>query len=84
MRVVVVASGDDGVGAEAVHGLEALGDLSVLHEPTGRLGAEEDADAEDEGGDEGGSQLETPCDVAGVLDDDVGAETEEDTCKNTR
>jgi hypothetical protein len=71
------------VGAEAVHGLEALGDLPVLHEPTGRLGAEEDTGAENEGGNEGGAQLETPCDVAGVLDDDVGAETEEDTY-NTR
>lgn len=78
-RVVEVAGGDDGMIAQAFHGAEPLGVFPVLHEPTGRLGAEVDADAEDEGGDEGGAELETPGNVTGVFDDDVGAEAEEDS-----
>lgn len=81
IRVVVVAGRDDGVRAELAHRLKALGNLSVLHEPTGRLGAEEDTDSENERGDEGGTELKTPGNFASVLDDDVGAETEEDTCE---
>jgi hypothetical protein len=77
VRVVEVTGGDDGMSAEARHGAEALGVLVVLHEPTGRLRAEEDADGEDEGGNEGRAQLQAPRHGTGVLDDDVGGETEE-------
>lgn len=63
--------------AQLGHGLEAFGDLAVFHEPTGRLRTEEDADAEDEGGDEGRAELETPGDPAGIFDDYIGRETEE-------
>jgi hypothetical protein len=52
----------------------------VLHEPARRLGAEEDADREDEGGNERGAELQAPCDLGNVLDNDIGAEPEEDTC----
>lgn len=79
VRVVVVAGADDGVGTELAHGLESLGVPPLLHEPTRRLGAEVDTDGKEEGGDEGRSELETPSDLADVLDDDVGGESEEDT-----
>lgn len=52
--------------------------MAVLHQPTGTLGAEEDADHEDEGRDEGRAELQTPGDGASVFDDDVGAEAKED------
>lgn len=52
---------------------------SVFHEPTGRLWAEKDTEAEKEGWDEGRSELETPSDVTSVFDNDVGGETQEDT-----
>ena len=51
----------------------------MFHEPTRRFGAEVDAGGEDERGNECGSELEAPGDVASVFDDYVGAETEEDT-----
>ena len=79
VRVVVVSCGNDLVRAQFVHGFESLCDLSVFHEPARRFGAEENADGEDEGWDERRSELKAPCDVAGILDNDVGAETEEDT-----
>jgi hypothetical protein len=44
------------------------------------LWAEEDAGHEDKGGDEGGTKLQTPRDSTSVFDDDIGAETEENTC----
>lgn len=53
IRVVVVASGDDGVGTEFIHGLKALGDLAMLHQPTRGFWAKEDADHEDERRNEG-------------------------------
>ena len=67
------------MSSELGHGDEALGDLAVLHQPTGGFGAEVDADHEEEGGDEGGAEFETPGDISDVLYDDVGAEAEEDT-----
>lgn len=54
--------------------------LAMLHEPTRRLGAEIDTGAQNERWDEGRTELETPGDITGVLDNDVGAETQEDTC----
>jgi hypothetical protein len=51
----------------------------MLHQPSRRLGTEVDAGGEDEGGDEGGTEFKSPGDVTDILDDDVGAETEEDT-----
>lgn len=79
VRVVVVSGGDDRRGSQAVHGLEAFGDLAVLHEPTRRLGTEPDTATEDERGDEGGTKLQTPGDGASVFDDDIGTESQEDT-----
>lgn len=77
-RVVVVPRSNDGVRAQLAHRLVALGQLAMLHEPTGGLGAEVDTDGEDEGGDEGRAELEAPGDFSRVLDDDVRGETEED------
>jgi hypothetical protein len=79
IRVVVVSCGDDLVRAQFIHGIESLRDLSMFHEPTRRLGTEEDADGEDEGRNECRSELEAPCDGTGILDNNVGAEAEEDT-----
>jgi hypothetical protein len=53
--------------------------LAVLHEPTRGLGAEEDTDEEDERWDEGRTKLETPGNGTNVLDDNIGAEPQEDT-----
>lgn len=52
----------------------------MLHEPTRGLGAKEDPNEEDEGWDEGRTELETPSDGTNVFDNDVGAEAQEDTC----
>lgn len=46
----------------------------MLHEPTRGLGTKKDTTAEDEGGDEGRTELETPRDITSVFDNDVGAE----------
>lgn len=51
----------------------------MFHKPARRLGAEEDADGENEGWNKRGTELEAPCDVASILDNDVGAEAQEDT-----
>lgn len=79
VRVVVIAGTDDGVSSKLGHGDEAIGDATVLHQPTGRFGAEVNADGEEEGGDEGRAEFKTPRDVADIFDDYIGAETEEDT-----
>lgn len=68
------------MSAQDFHRFESLGDLAVLHEPAGGLGAEEDANHEDEGGDEGRTELETPGNGTDILDNHVGAEAQEDTC----
>jgi hypothetical protein len=65
--------------SESAHGLVSSRVSSLLHEPSGRLGAEEDQDGERESGDESGSELQSPCDSADVFDSGIGAETEEDT-----
>jgi len=49
----------------------------MFHEPARRLGTEENANTQDERWNECRSELEAPCDVAGVFDDDVGAESQE-------
>lgn len=51
----------------------------MLHEPTWGFGAKEDAEAEDEGGNEGRTELQTPGDATGVFNNDIGAETQENT-----
>jgi len=79
VRVVVVPRSNNVVGTKTRHGPEALGNLAVLHEPSGRLGAEKDAASEDEGRNEGRSKLQAPGDAGNVLYDDVGAEAQEDT-----
>lgn len=81
VRVVVISGGDDGRSSQAIHGLEAFGDLAVLHEPTRRLGTEPDTATEDEGGNEGRTELQTPSDGASVFDDDIGTKTQENTCE---
>lgn len=77
--VVHVPSGHDLGVSESAHRLVSSRISSLLHEPSGRLGAEEDEDGEREGGDESGSELQSPCDSADVFDSGIGAETEEDT-----
>lgn len=54
--------------------------FAMLHQPARRLGAEKDTGAQGEGRDECRTELQTPSDITGVLDNDVGAETQEDTC----
>ena len=49
--------------------------------PSGRLGAEEDATAKDEGRNKRRSELQTPGNSASVFDDDIGTESQEDTCR---
>lgn len=45
------------------------------------LWAKEDADHEDKGWDESRTKLQTPRDSSSILDDNIGTETEEDTCR---
>lgn len=66
--------------AQLTHGAETLGVLVMFHEPTRRLWTEENANHEKEGGDEGRAKLQTPSDVASVLDDNIGGKSEENTC----
>jgi len=56
-----------------------LSDFSVLHQPTRRFGAEENAAHKDEGWNEGRSKLKTPCNARNIFDDNVCAEATEDT-----
>jgi hypothetical protein len=67
------------MSTQAHHGLEALSNLPMLHEPTRGLRAEEDANAEDEGRNKGWTELETPSDAASVFDNHVGGEAQKDT-----
>lgn len=67
--------------SQFLHGLVGLSDLAMLHEPTWRLRAEENSDHEDEGRDEGRTELESPGNVAGVFHDDIGAEAQENACQ---
>lgn len=77
--VVVVPNGDDVVCTKATHGLECLGLLAVLHEPTWGLGAKEDADSKDQRGNKGRAELQTPLEVVpNAQDGDISKKTEED------
>lgn len=58
--------------SQSLERVECLLVFALLHEPSRRLGAEEDQDGEWDGGDECGSELESPCDSSDVLDDCVG------------
>lgn len=78
VRVVVVTCGNDGMGTQPLHRAEAFGDITLLHEPTRRLGAEEDASTQDERRNERRAQLETPGNVTSVFDNDVGGKSQED------
>ena len=51
----------------------------MLHEPTRRLRTKEDTNCQDERWNEGRSELEAPRDASGVLNNNVGAESQEDT-----
>lgn len=66
------------MGSQPLHRSEPLSMLPMLHQPTRRLGAEKDTNTEEERGDKGRAELQAPGDSTGVLDDDVGAEAEED------
>lgn len=68
------------MGSQARHGAVSLCVVAVLHEPTRRLGAEPNTQTEEERWNECRAELETPGDIAGVHDDAVGRETQEDTC----
>lgn len=80
VRVVVISGTDNGMGTQFHHGTESLSNLSMLHEPTRGLGTEPDTQHEDEGRNKCGTELETPGDATGVLDNDIGSKTQEDTC----
>lgn len=75
VRIVHVPGGNHGRVAKTAHGCVGLGVAALLHQPTGRLGTHEDHDGERDGGDEGGSELQAPGNVADVFDGGVGAET---------
>lgn len=64
--------------SQPLHRSKPLSMLPMLHQPTGRLGAEKDTNTQKERGDECRAELQAPGDVAGVFNDDVGAEAEED------
>jgi len=51
----------------------------MLHQPSWRFWAEVDANSQDEGRNESRSELKAPCDSSGILDNDIGAEAQEDT-----
>lgn len=79
VRVVVVPCRNNGVGSQTQERMECLVVLSVLHEPTRRFRGKPNTEHEDEGGNESGGELKTPGDLAGILDDNIGSETKEDT-----
>lgn len=79
VRVVEVPRCDYGVGPQARHRPECFGILSVLHEPARGLGAEVDTNGENKRRDKGRTELETPTDITGVFDNDVGGQAQEDT-----
>lgn len=77
--VVIISCANDGMIPQTPHRIVALGDFTMLHEPSRRFGAEEDADAKYEGGDEGRTELKAPGDITSVFDNDVGAKAQKDT-----
>lgn len=83
VRVVIISSGDDRVGAQAVHGSKAFREIAFFHQPPRGLWTEPDTAPEDERGDEGGAKLETPCDGTRIFDYDIGTEAQEDACTIT-
>lgn len=72
MGVVEISSCDDLAVSELLHRVKCLLVLALLHEPSRRLGAEEDQDSKRDGGDEGGTELESPCDRSDIFDNGVG------------
>ena len=76
--VVNVAGGLQRVVSEPDERGEGVLVSALLHQPTGRLGAEENEEDQGNGGDEGTADLEAPGDVACLSDDQVRANTEED------
>lgn len=72
MGVVEISSGDNLAVSEPLHRVKCLLVLALLHEPSRGFGAEEDQDGKRDGGDECGSELESPGDRSDVLDDGVG------------
>ena len=82
--VVKVTRRDDRVRTKLEERLERLVVLPMLHEPSRGLWAKVDSDHEDERRDKGGTKLETPGDPTRVLDNDIGAETKEDTWASGR
>ena len=77
--VVIISCANDGMIPQTPHRIVALGDFTMLHEPSRRFRAKEDADAKDKGGDEGRTELKAPGDVTSVFDNDVGAEAQKYT-----
>jgi hypothetical protein len=72
------------MSSELAHRSESFGMLAVLHEPTRRLGAKEDANHQDKRRNESRAELQTPRDITSVLDNHVGTETQEDTGHNPK
>jgi len=79
MRVVVIARSDDRVCSKLKERSEGFIVLALFHEPTGGFRREVNSDHQDESGDKGRAELQSPSDGTGVFHDDVGAESEEDT-----
>jgi len=78
VNVVEIAAGLKTGEPESTKRAERLGVSTLAHQPTRTLGAEKDEQSKGKGGNEAGSELQTPRDSARVNDHDVGAETDED------
>ena len=79
MNVVEVSSSLDIVESKKAQRSVCVGVSVFLHQPTGRLWAEEDTNDERDGWDHGRSELETPGDFSGSGNDQVGSETKDNT-----
>ena len=69
--------------SQARHRFKSFGMPAVLHKPAKGLGAEVNTQHEYEGWDERRIELETPSYATSVLDNDVGAEAQENSCGQT-
>jgi hypothetical protein len=72
--VVEIPGSDNFTVSKSLHRVERLLVLSLFHEPSRRLGAEEDENGERDCRNESGSKLESPSDRSDILHDSVGTE----------
>jgi hypothetical protein len=73
LNKVKVACGLQRHVAQSKERLVCALEVLLRNQPAGRLGADPDEEDEGDGGDEGGAELETPGDGAGVGNSEVGA-----------